>query len=201
MSRLKWASAVAGAAYPTNTTGATYLHTGPGAKYSLVTPVPPGAKVNVQGCNGSWCRVVWTQYAGYMSAALLATAPETPRGAYAPPPPPVGGYAAYPLACDPNYDATCDGYDYGDYGYPYGVYGGYGRGHGRNSGHSGYSGPYRRGFGGLGTGAVRASPSFGASVSPSFGGSASPSFVGSGSPRSFSGFSGGHVSGGVLWRR
>lgn len=210
------ASTVAGAAYPTNTTGATYLHTGPGAKYSLVTPVPPGAKVNVQSCNGSWCRVVWTQYAGYMPAALLATVAETAPGAYAPPPP-VDGYAAYPLTCDPNYDATCDGYDYGGYGYSYGVYRGHGWGHGHNHVHL-YNGPYHHGFGGLGTGGVHtnpnfgssASPNFGASPRPSFGGSASPSFGGmhaspsfggSGGPHSFGGFGGGNVSGGGIWRR
>jgi hypothetical protein len=127
----------AASAYFAETTGATYLHTGPGAAYSLVTPMPAGAKVNVQRCSGAWCRVVWTQYAGYMPAALLASA-----GApypVAPPPPPAADTDL--LDCGPYYDPTCAGYYDGGYIYPYGVYGGGHRHYGQHHHWSGVGGP------------------------------------------------------------
>ncbi len=123
------ASTSVAVAYSTATTQSTYLHTGPGAKYSLVTPVPAFARVNVQHCEGGWCRVVWTQYAGYMPAALLASAGRAPPLTYAPAPPPPGYDGGYPGYCDPYYDPDCAGGVYGDYPYyPYGYYGGYGWG-------------------------------------------------------------------------
>lgn len=136
------ASTVAAIAYPSTTTHPTYLHTGPGQKYSLVAPVPASAHVNVQHCVDGWCRVVWTQYAGYMPASLLATSAYAHPGlysaappTYAAPPPPPPDYGGYPGYCNSYYDPNCAGGYYGDYGYPYGVWGGYGY-------------PYGVGFGG-----------------------------------------------------
>lgn len=168
------ASSVAAVAYPTQTTGATYLHTGPGANYSLVTPVPAGANVNVQHCIASWCRVVWTQYVGFMPAGLLAQVPYSNPPTFTPAP--VGGDTPYPLDCDPYYDSTCAVYDYG---YPYGVYGRRGR-------HFGHGGHFNHGSGGAGN----------TPVSPGF---ASPGFASPGGAHSFGGgnsFGGGHSFGG-----
>lgn len=155
------ASTASALAYPSTTTRATYLHTGPGEKYSLVTPVPGAAHVNVQHCLGSWCRVVWTQYAGYMPAALLATGGYPHAGVYygapptyvapapAPPPP---GYGGYPGYCNSNYDPDCAGGYYGDYGYPYGVWGGYGGGYGWGGWGGGWGHRYYGGYGHYGNG-------------------------------------------------
>lgn len=65
------------------------LRSGPGTRYSVITTMPPGARVDVLSCGGSWCRVAWRGAEGFASANYLAGG-----GAYAYEPAPV--YVAPP---------------------------------------------------------------------------------------------------------
>jgi uncharacterized protein YraI len=65
------------------------LRSGPSTRYSVIATMPPGARVDVLSCGGSWCRVAWHGARGYASASYLANG-----GAYAYEPAPV--YVAPP---------------------------------------------------------------------------------------------------------
>jgi hypothetical protein len=43
------------------------------AKYRRVTTIPPGQLVNVVGCTGNWCAVLWRRHQGYVNARYLST--------------------------------------------------------------------------------------------------------------------------------
>jgi uncharacterized protein YraI len=73
-------------AAPGTATGSVNLRTGPGTSYAVITTIPAGARVNVQGCP-SWCQVTYNGQSGwassnYISAAAYGPAPVvvgTPR--------------------------------------------------------------------------------------------------------------------------
>ncbi|MBM3529230.1 MAG: hypothetical protein FJX62_14165 [Alphaproteobacteria bacterium] len=79
------------------------LRTGPGAAFEVMVIMPPGAKVDVQRCHGTWCRVKVGRNVGYTSRAYLrfgsdafASAAERPAM-----PAPVSAPQAEPDADDP----------------------------------------------------------------------------------------------------
>ena len=57
----------------TRTTSHLNLRHGPGANYRRVTTIPPGQMVNVLGCTGNWCAVIWRRHQGYVNARYLST--------------------------------------------------------------------------------------------------------------------------------
>lgn len=78
----------AGAASAATITNDLNLRSGPGTRYSVVTTMPAGARVDVLGCRGSWCRVEWRGRVGYASSSYLASGrgyAAAPRVYYAPP--------------------------------------------------------------------------------------------------------------------
>ena len=102
-------SAGAAAAVPAVAESAVHLRAGPGTEHPVLTTIPGGARVDVGGCTGSWCRVNYAGEAGYASRRYLAMAGEVaPSGAVAVVPGEV--YDDAPLYAD----------DYFDYGYTYG---------------------------------------------------------------------------------
>ncbi|MFW2392303.1 MAG: SH3 domain-containing protein [Methyloceanibacter sp.] len=52
------------------------LRDGPGAGYARIAVVPAGALVDVRGCQGGWCGLIWNGYRGYavQRGLLLASA-------------------------------------------------------------------------------------------------------------------------------
>ena len=131
-------------ARPAATTYTANLRNGPGVGYPVVTIVPDHALVDVHKCAGTWCRVNWNGYDGYLSATLLGAAAIAGRAPVvvelAPQfvqAPPVVYYGNTPY-CDPSFDPTCGGgyggFGYGDVGLGYGGFG-YGGGGGWYGGH------------------------------------------------------------------
>ncbi len=57
----------------TRTTSHLNMRHGPGANYRRVTTIPPGQIVNVLGCTGNWCAVIWRRHQGYVNARYLST--------------------------------------------------------------------------------------------------------------------------------
>src|SRR5690606_5743129 len=47
------------------------MRAGPGTQYSRITLIPAGAAVEVNGCDGTWCRVVYGGVSGHASARYL----------------------------------------------------------------------------------------------------------------------------------
>lgn len=80
-------TAGAAAAAPAVVTGDLNLRSGPGTGYAVIDTMPAGATVNVLGCGGSWCRVVWGGTRGFASRSYLDRM--GPVYAAEPPPPPV----------------------------------------------------------------------------------------------------------------
>ncbi|MEM7192697.1 MAG: SH3 domain-containing protein [Pseudomonadota bacterium] len=64
----------AGAAHATDatTTTALNLRDGPGTSYARIATMPAGAAVEVKGCRGGWCGVIWRGEKGYASQQGLA---------------------------------------------------------------------------------------------------------------------------------
>jgi hypothetical protein len=58
------------------------MRQGPGTSYPLVTTIRGGSTVDVSGCHGGWCTVVWQGKTGY----AIATSFDRGTGAIAPPP-------------------------------------------------------------------------------------------------------------------
>src|SRR5882672_8589561 len=101
------------------------LRSGPGTQFAVVTVIPPGATVDVRGCDGRWCRVSFAGVAGFADRGYLRLAGRFGAPAYGP------AYAAYerPYAYDDDYAeyhagyAPAYGYGYaGDYAYYDGGY-------------------------------------------------------------------------------
>ncbi len=67
-----------GAAHALDATTSTALplRDGPGTGYARIATMPAGARVDVKGCRGGWCALVWDGYAGYASqrGLVLTTA-------------------------------------------------------------------------------------------------------------------------------
>ena len=57
----------------TRTTSHLNMRFGPGANYRRATTIPPGQTINVIGCTGSWCAVIWRRHQGYVNARYLST--------------------------------------------------------------------------------------------------------------------------------
>jgi hypothetical protein len=110
----------AGAPPPAITGSNVNLRQGPGTTYTVVTLIPAGSPVNVNGCKGGWCQINYQGQNGY----IIATALAPPGGPGGPPP---GAVAGGP---PPGYIPPPPPYYYGYYGPYYGPY---------------YGGPYGRG--------------------------------------------------------
>jgi len=54
------------------TTGAVNLRSGPGVKYAKRGTIPSGYRLNVNRCQGNWCRVTSSRGSGWISARYLA---------------------------------------------------------------------------------------------------------------------------------
>ncbi|GGK31349.1 SH3 domain-containing protein [Salinarimonas ramus] len=62
-------------AYPAQVATDLNMRAGPGTGYGVVSVLPGGAVVDVEGCRGSWCRVHYRGREGWASARYLADAP------------------------------------------------------------------------------------------------------------------------------
>lgn len=51
----------------------TYLHTGPGQVFPVLTHVPAGTNMSITGCSGNfrWCEVSWNTNHGWIEARFL----------------------------------------------------------------------------------------------------------------------------------
>jgi uncharacterized protein YraI len=142
-------SAECASAEPALATANVNVRQGPGTTYQIITTIPGGSTVNVDGCSGQWCQVTWQGQHGYAIATALDNgggAPGGPSGrggpavvgpppgavpgddvpvpAYGPPPPAV--VVVPPYGYGPYYGYR--GYGYRGYGYGYGYgYRGYRR--------------------------------------------------------------------------
>lgn len=74
---------VAASANDATTAVSLTLREGPGTEYARIAVVPAGARVDVRGCRGGWCGLIWNGNRGYVvqRGLLLASAhvlePET----------------------------------------------------------------------------------------------------------------------------
>jgi hypothetical protein len=111
------------------------LRNGPGTTYTVVTLIPAGSSVAVNGCKSGWCQVAFQDQDGYIIESSIAPGGPGPvrRPGYAGPPgPPPPGYAGPP----PGYYPPPPGYYpppyyYGGYYGPGPYWGWRGRGYGR----------------------------------------------------------------------
>jgi len=101
-------TAGAAAAAPATVSTDLNMRSGPGTQYGVISTIPAGATVDVDGCTGSWCAVNFNGRAGYASASYLSGGASLGGGAVAVVPEPYYGYG-------PDY-----AYDDYDYGYSYG---------------------------------------------------------------------------------
>src|SRR5712691_3233644 len=97
------------------------LRSGPGTQFAVVTVIPPGATVDVRGCQGRWCQVSFAGVVGFADRGYLRLAGPLVAPAYGP------AYAAYerPYAYDDDYAGYGPAYGYGyagDYAYYDGGY-------------------------------------------------------------------------------
>ena len=58
-------SAQCAQAAPALATNNVNLRQGPGTNYPVITTIPGGSTVEVSGCQGQWCNVVWQGQTGY----------------------------------------------------------------------------------------------------------------------------------------
>jgi hypothetical protein len=78
-------SAQYAAAAPALATTNVNLRQGPGTTYNVITTIPGGSTVDVGGCSGQWCQIVWQGQNGYVIATSID------QGGPGGPPPPGGG--------------------------------------------------------------------------------------------------------------
>lgn len=71
-------------AEPLTVESKTNLRAGPGAAFGVQKVLPAGAKLDVQRCSKTWCRVTYRSHAGYVSRSVLH--PESNSYASAAPP-------------------------------------------------------------------------------------------------------------------
>ncbi|WP_052341775.1 SH3 domain-containing protein [Salinarimonas rosea] len=71
--------ATAARAVPVQTTTQLNLRAGPGVSYAIVATMPPGEVVDMRGCRGTWCFVVYRGSLGWASGRYLARIPVRPR--------------------------------------------------------------------------------------------------------------------------
>jgi uncharacterized protein YraI len=77
------ASSLAASAATVTLDSTLNLRQAPGPRHRVIVVMPAGARVNVNGCDGEWCRVEYRGQRGYASSVHL-----TGTGAYAAAPPP-----------------------------------------------------------------------------------------------------------------
>jgi uncharacterized protein YraI len=64
----------------------TYLRIGPGRQYAVLDEIGPGRRLEIQSCQGDWCRVASPDASGYVEAKALhlpdihANAPQRQAG-------------------------------------------------------------------------------------------------------------------------
>ncbi|MFZ2069137.1 MAG: SH3 domain-containing protein, partial [Xanthobacteraceae bacterium] len=116
------------------------LRNGPGTTFTIVTLIPAGSPVEVNGCKSGWCQIAFHDQNGYIIETSIAPGapgpvrrPGPPPG-YAGPPGPPPGYAGPPppgyYPPQPGYYPPPGYYGYGPY-YGPGPYWGWRRGYGR----------------------------------------------------------------------
>jgi uncharacterized protein YraI len=89
------AAAMAQNAY---TTADVNMRAGPGTQFERVATLAEGTGVDVEDCDGAWCRVIYRGIAGYVSQSYLDGMSERPAVVVPPPvyvPPPVVVYPPY----------------------------------------------------------------------------------------------------------
>jgi hypothetical protein len=131
-----WATGAAAA--PALATNNVNMRQGPGTNYPIITTIPGGSTVEVAGCEGQWCTIVWQGQTGYSiatsfdqgagaplpgaggpppsvgyDAPVRASPPGAPPPGYYPPPP--GYYYPPPGYYPPQYDPYYGPYGYGPY--------------------------------------------------------------------------------------
>lgn len=84
-------SAQCAAAAPALATTDVNLRQGPGTNYPIIGTIPGGSTVDVGGCQGQWCSVVWQGRSGFAIATSLDQGAGPPHGG-PPLPPGAGGY-------------------------------------------------------------------------------------------------------------
>ena len=89
-------SALGAQAAPARLAGNADLRQGPGSGYPIIAIIPRGSLVDVGGCQGRWCTVVWRGWTGYAAAPFnLAIPGGSPPGLYPPPGWEYPGYGPY----------------------------------------------------------------------------------------------------------
>jgi Bacterial SH3 domain len=73
-------------ALPALAAGDVKVRQGPGTNYRIVGTIPGGSTVEVSGCRGRWCMIVWRGGSGYATAASFIPGGAPPRGVYVAPP-------------------------------------------------------------------------------------------------------------------
>jgi hypothetical protein len=98
-------SAHGAAAAPALATNNVNMRQGPGTNYPIVATIPGGSTVDVSGCQGQWCAVVWHGQTGYSIATSFDQGGGAPPGAGGPPPgaegPPPGAEGGPPPGSPP----------------------------------------------------------------------------------------------------
>jgi SH3 domain-containing protein len=56
------------------TATALSLREGPGTNYYRIATIPAGERVDIKGCRGGWCALIWDGYRGYASQRGLVLA-------------------------------------------------------------------------------------------------------------------------------
>jgi len=140
-------SAGCASADPALATSNVNVRQGPGTTYQIITTIPGGSNVEVNGCSGQWCQVTWQGRQGYAIATALDTGNGSPGVAGAPAGQPGG---PLPPGAVPGDDVPVPAYGPPPpavvvvpgpyyYGGPYyGWRGGYYRGYGYRYGYRGY---------------------------------------------------------------
>lgn len=101
-------------AAPALATNNVNLRQGPGTNYPIITTIPGGSTVELSGCSGQWCTVVWQGQSGYSIATSFEQGGNLPPPGAAPPagsPPPQGASppAGPPAGSMPPEGATAGG--------------------------------------------------------------------------------------------
>src|SRR5271154_1511115 len=80
-------SAQCAEAAPALATNNVNMRQGPGTDFPVITTIPGGSTVDITGCRGEWCTVVWHGQSGYSIATSFDHGNGPPPGAGDPPPP------------------------------------------------------------------------------------------------------------------
>ncbi len=112
-------SAGAAAAAPAVVDSGLNLRSGPGTGYAVIETLPAGARVDVTGCTGGWCRVVYDGARGYASREYLdvQSAAVVPEYEYYGPA--YGYYGYYEPSYAYDYDYPSVGFAFGYDGHRY----------------------------------------------------------------------------------